>query len=70
MKWEHWKFKTKSDEVGNVTESTYYNADGEVTRKFKTKYGEFDNLKNWIVRTKYMDDKLKSITEREIEYYE
>ena len=61
---------SKYNEDGNRTEETSYNADGELARKYKYQYDEFDNLKNWIVRTLYGDDILESIIEREIEYYE
>ena len=64
-----WKNNYQYDEDGNRTESTSYNADGELNWNYKYQY-EYDKIKNWIVRTEYIDDILESIIEREIEYYE
>ena len=63
------KYKFQYDKDGNETENSSYNADGELDRKYKLQY-EYDKLKNWIVKTEYIDDKLTTITKREIEYYE
>ena len=64
------KYKYEFDKDGNKTETTFYNADGEMTNKWKGQYDKFDKIKNWIVRTEYINDILKNIKEREIEYYE
>ena len=63
------KRKYQYDEDGNEIEQSYYYADGELGGKEKYQY-QYDKLKNWIVNTTYVDDKISSITEREIEYYE
>ena len=69
------KFKHQYDKDGNNTETISYKGDREIDRKWKYQYIELDKLKNWIVKT-YSGSlaenfyKLKTITEREIEYYE
>ena len=60
--------KNKYNEDGDITEFTFSKVDFEVVTKHQ--YNEYDKLNNWILRTNYKDDKLSSITEREIEYYE
>ena len=63
------KDKYQYDENGNIAEQTSYHSDGKIDSKTKRQY-EYDNLKNWIVKIDYEDDKIIRISEREIEYYE
>ena len=62
------KTKYQYDEDGNMIGKSYagwlFNDDD------RTYQYEYDKLKNWIVRTEYIDDILEFIIEREIEYYE
>jgi hypothetical protein len=62
------KNKYQYDDDGNKTEWVLSNSDG-LEVKYKFQHDVFDKLKNWTVGTTYLDDKIKNITEREIEYY-
>jgi len=63
------KETTKFDENGYKIEECKYNSNGILFSKTTYKYEECDETGNWTKQTEYLNDRLISIIEREIEYY-
>ncbi len=59
----------KYDDKGNILEITLNDSEGLLISKKMFKYGNFDSMGNWLIRTFRIDNEYESITERAIEYY-
>ena len=60
-----YKYNSKGDKIG----SEWYNAKSELIHQYKYVYDAVDKPGNWLKCIEYLDDEIKLITERKIEYY-
>ena len=58
----------KYDNFDNIIERTKYNSDSFIKERTVFEY-EYDKNNNWIKKTSFINETVKEIIEREIEYY-